>query len=249
MGGDGADQVALRDGRRYVARLERRTVAPSHLTLDPSGTYLVTGGLGALGLRVAGWLVARGARRLVLTTRRPRASAATDAALRALRQSGAEIVVATADVTRADDVDRVLRGISFVPAPLKGVIHAAGIDNRVALKSMNEEDLDTVLAPKVTGAWLLHERTRELNLDLFVCFSSMASVLGAQGRAHYSAANAFLDALALERRRAGTPALSVNWGPWRGGGMASSEQLEQFERIGNHGLDPDEALTELDRLF
>ena len=77
----------------------------------------------------------------------------------------------------------------------------------------------------------------------------MAATLGAQGRAHYSAANAFLDGLALARRRSGWPALSVDWGPWRGGGMADAEQLEQFERIGNHGLDPDAALGILDRLI
>jgi NAD(P)-dependent dehydrogenase (short-subunit alcohol dehydrogenase family) len=218
------------------------------VSLDPRGTYLVTGGLGALGLHVASWAIAKGARRLVLTTRRQATDPTVDAAIGRLRDSGAEVIVSTSDVARAGDVDALLRRIAAGPAPLKGVIHAAGVDTMIPLRRMTPRDIDAVMAPKATGAWLLHDRTQGLDLDLFICFSSMASVTGAQGRAHYSAANAFLDALALERQRSGQPALSVNWGPWRGGGMASSEQLEQFERIGNFGLDPHAALTVLDRL-
>jgi len=95
---------------------------------------------------------------------------------------------------------------------------------------------------------LLHQATQGLELDLFLCFSSVASILGAQGRAHYSAANAFLDALGHERRRLGLPVTVINWGPWRGGGMATGEYLAQFERIGNIGLDPAAAFGVLDGL-
>ena len=107
----------------------------------------------------------------------------------------------------------------------------------------------TCSLPKVDGAWLLHERTRGLDLTLFVCFSSIASILGSQNRAHYAAANACLDVLAAERRRLGLPATTVNWGPWKGGGMATGSHLEQFERIGNRGLRPDEAMKALDALL
>jgi aryl carrier-like protein len=96
---------------------------------------------------------------------------------------------------------------------------------------------------------LLHEKTRARPLDLFVCFSSVSSIIGAPQRAHYAAANAFLDALAHERHRLGLPALSVNWGPWRDGGMAGEEELRQLEQIGNVGLDPSTALRALDGLL
>jgi acyl carrier protein len=116
------------------------------------------------------------------------------------------------------------------------------------LIELTPDAVEAVLASKVRGSWILHERTRELSLDLFLMFSSVASILGATGRAHYGAANAFLDGLAIERRRQGLPALSVNWGPWSGGGMADADQRQQFERMGNHALDPDEALGALDDL-
>ena len=152
----------------------------------------------------------------------------------------------SADVSRPDDVDALLASIMDGPSPLSGIVHAAGVDTVIPLRSLTAFDIHASLAAKVMGTWLLHDRTKHLDLDLFVCFSSVASVLGAQGRAHYGAANAFLDALALERRRLGLSATTVNWGPWRGGGMATLEQLEQFERMGNRGLEPEDALRALD---
>jgi GNAT superfamily N-acetyltransferase/acyl carrier protein len=127
---------------------------------------------------------------------------------------------------------------------LKGIVHAAGVDAPIEIARMAANDVRDAFAAKVTGAWLLHEGTS--GLDFFICFSSLASILGSQGRAHYAAANAFLDALAVERRRLGLPATTVNWGPWRGGGMAGAETLRQFERIGNRGLEPDAALDLLE---
>ena len=117
----------------------------------------------------------------------------------------------------------------------------------VPFAAITADDLRAVLAPKVAGGWLLHEKTRNLDLDLFLCFSSLASVLGAHKRAHYAAANAFLDALVLERRARNLPGMVVNWGPWRGGGMADAQQLAEFERIGNYGLDPAAALDVMER--
>src|SRR5690606_12973519 len=102
------------------------------------------------------------------------------------------------------------------------------------------------LGAKLAGGWLLHEHTSGRPLDFFVLFSSIAGVLGSQGRAHYGAANAFLDALAAERRRLGLAATSLAWGPWTGGGMASAEHLQEYARLGNHGLDPGDALRMLE---
>jgi len=243
------DQVALRREERYVPRLRRRdAAAPDPVALDPSGTYLVTGGLGALGLQIAGWLVRHGARNLTLVSRRATRHDAASAAIAGLERLGAKVTVAAADVASAADVDALLARIAAGSAPLRGVVHAAGVDKPAPLAQLTAAEVQQVLSAKLTGGRLLHERTRDLPLDLFLCFSSISSLLGSAGRAHYGAANAFLDALAIERRREGRPALSVNWGPWSGGGMASPGQQEQFDRIGNYALSPDDALGALDRI-
>ena len=246
---DGEDQVALRPDARYVARL--RAVTPtgvSPLQIRPNATYLITGGLGAIGLHLAAWLVDQGARHLVLTTRRTEEQGrrAPADALSTLEDCGAAVVVASCDVSREADVDRLLARIADGQAPLGGVIHAAGVESVIPLQMLTATEAKAVLAPKVSGAWLLHERTRHLGLDLFLCMSSMASVMGSQGRAHYAAGNAFLDLLVAERQRTGLSGTAINWGPWRGGGMASDVSLERFERIGNHGLEPEAALRVLD---
>ncbi len=247
---DGEDQAALRGGRRLVPRLRPSAPLPAgQPAFTAEATYLVTGGTGALGLHVAQWLVAHGARHLVLTARRGVTAPEADLAIDALVRAGVAVTVMKADMSVAADVDRVFAAIDASSAPLRGVVHAAGVDTPVPLRDITPADVAAVFAPKVAGGWLLHERTRERTLDLFVCFSSVAAVLGAQHRAHYGAANAFLDGLVAERRRLGLPATAVSWGPWSGGGMAGSEQLAQFERIGNHGLEPAVALDLLGRLL
>ena len=166
-----------------------------------------------------------------------------------LRRRARKSRVVAADVSRAEDVDALLDRIAQGPSPLRGIVHAAGVDITAPIRTLTDADIRNVFAPKVDGAWLLHERTRGLNLNLFVCFSSIASILGSQSRAHYAAANACLDVLAAERRRLGLAATTVNWGPWKGGGMATGAHLEQFERIGNRGLRPDQAMKALDALL
>ena len=247
LGGSDDDQVALRTRGRFVARLVRKARAAGVPALSPEGAYLVTGGLGALGLRSAEWLVSRGARHLVLAGRSA-ASAAAAGAIERLRAAGARVEIAPLDVSRPDAVDDLVRRLAAAPQPLRGVVHAAGVDATQSLATLTGADVQNAFAAKGTGAWLLHRATQGIALDLFVCFSSMASILGAHKRAHYSAANAFLDALGHERRRLGLPVTVINWGPWRGGGMATGDHLQQFERIGNMGLDPAAALSVLDGL-
>lgn len=246
----GEDQIAFRDDARYVPRLVRRSRSGvTNVSLDSTGAYLVTGGLGALGLHTARWLVSKGARTLVLASRRGLATPGADQAVRTLEAMAAvNVVVARADISCEKDVDRVLAGIAASTTPLRGVVHAAGVDAPVALVDMTSADLRSTLASKVRGGWLLHEKTRGFDLDLFVCFSSVSSVWGSPRRAHYAAANAFLDALAQERRRLGLAALSVNWGPWHAGGMGSEEELRQLERSGHRGLEPAVALHALETL-
>jgi len=202
---------------------------------DAAGTYLVTGGYGGLGLKVAEWLVSRGARHLVLTGRSAPSSDAARA-IEALEGAGAAIAVARADVSREDDVRRVLAAIGGSGAPLRGVIHAAGVLDDGALSEQTWPRFEKVMAPKVRGAWLLHELTRNRRLDCFVLFSSTSAVLGAPGQANYAAANAYMDGLAHYRRACGLPALSINWGAWGDVGMAARLDARERGRMAERGL-------------
>jgi acyl transferase domain-containing protein/acyl carrier protein len=208
----GEPQVAYRDGVRHVARLTRTSVDPAAAPppVRGTGSYLITGGLGALGLRVARYLVDHGARRLVLAGRSGRSD---EPAVEELRAAGAAVEVVRADVGRAEDVARLL-DICRANGPLHGVVHSAGVLDDGILEKQTAERFARVMAPKVRGAWELHQRARDLPLDFFVCFSSRAALLGSPGQANHAAASAFLDALAHHRRARGLPALSINWGPW-----------------------------------
>src|SRR5581483_5107839 len=110
--------------------------------------------------------------------------------------------------------------------PLRGIIHAAGVATTISLDNLDVATLKVTLQPKVLGTWVLHQLSIGLDLDCFVTFSSIASVLGSRALAHYAAANHFLDALAHHRRSIGLPALTINWGPWAEGGMASLDSQE-----------------------
>jgi len=228
---DGEDQVAYRGGKRYVARLVRSSSRASAggPEIRADATYLVTGGLGSLGLAVAQWLVEQGAKHLVLVGRQgPRAAAQT--VLAVLAQQGARVVVRQADVARAEEVQALLADLGAQP-PLRGIIHAAGVLDDGVLLQQTWERFAKVLAPKALGAWHLHRATEGLGLDFFVLFSSVASVLGSAGQGNYAAANAALDGVAWYRRGRGLPALSVNWGPWGEVGMAARlAEREQSRR-------------------
>ncbi len=245
----GEDQIAFRSGGRYVARLVRsQPPEPQAVSLSSKGTYLITGGLGALGLKVAEWMVAQGARYLILTGRRGASTQPEEIINRCsiMEQAGVMVLMAQADVSCETDMVRVLQEIEVSMPPLQGIVHAAGVVGYQALKDMNLNTLKSVLRPKVLGTWILHKLTREMKLDFFVTFSSIASVWGSKGQAHYAAANHFLDALAYYRQGLGLPALSVNWGPWDEVGMASSSEAQQWlTRMGVKALQPEQALTAL----
>jgi acyl transferase domain-containing protein/NADPH-dependent curcumin reductase CurA/short-subunit dehydrogenase len=183
-------------------------------------TYLITGGLGAIGLSAAKWLADSGARHLVLVGRRP-LSGSSLAAVRSIEQGGVEITVRSADVGSREELGVLFNEILATLPVLGGVIHAAGVLEDGVIEQQTPERIRRVMIPKVAGALNLHELTKGAPLDFFFLFSSLAGITGSPGQAGYSAANAWMDALAQERHRQGLPALSINWGPWSGGGMAS----------------------------
>jgi len=199
-----------------------------------SGTYLITGGLGSLGLSVAQWMVKKGARHLVLLGRRG-ASAAAASAIKTMEDAGASILVARADVSREDELAGVLAQVEDSMPPLRGIMHAAAVLDDGILLQQDSERCRAVMAPKVTGTWNLHHLTEGRPLDFFVMFSSVASFLASAGTGNYAAANAFLDAFADYRRSLGRPATTINWGGWAEMGLAAG-QPERLERLSERGL-------------
>ncbi|PAZ14894.1 polyketide synthase, partial [Streptomyces sp. SA15] len=252
-GGTGEDQVAVREAGLYARRLHRTTLrAPAadagRLRVD--GTVLVTGGTGALGAHIAGWLARAGARHVLLTSRRgPGADGVTEL-VDELRESGTEVTVAACDVA---DREALADLIAALPAdrPLTGVVHAAGVLDDGVLDSLTLDRFAAVAGPKVTGAWHLHDLTRDLDLSLFVLFSSVAGTVGLAGQGNYAAANAYLDALAVHRAQLGLPATAVAWGSWSGAGMAGDTRAarDRLARTGLVPLDPAAALAALDRVI
>ncbi len=201
--------------------------------LSPNASYLVTGGLSGLGLITAARLAEQGARHLVLAGRRvPSQDAMVQ--LDALRAQGVQIKVHQADMSRADDVARVLASIGRAH-PLRGVIHSAGVLEDGALQQQTWDRFVRPLGPKMDGAWALHVLTQAQPLDFFVMYSSIASVLGSSGQGNHAAANAFMDALAAHRRSQGLPALSIGWGAWSEVGAAADRQVDQ--RVAARGID------------
>nr|MDQ2694677.1 SDR family NAD(P)-dependent oxidoreductase [Pseudomonadota bacterium] len=247
----GEDQIAFRRGVRHVARLARCRPQPARKPLcRADGTYLIAGGLGDLGLLAAHWLARRhGARHLVLAGRRGATAEAADR-LEAIRATGAEVMVAQADVADARQLARLLAGIDKSRPPLRGVIHAAGVLDDAALASMTWERFAGVLAPKVLGAWNLHTLTAGCPLDFFVLFSSAAALLGSPGQANHAAANGFLDALAAYRQSQGLPGLSIAWGAWSEIGEAQRRRAGgRMARRGLGVIAPDQGLALLEELM
>ncbi len=256
----GEDQLAIRRQGLYVARLAAlpRLRPAEELVLGDAESYLISGGLGALGLQAARWLAERGARHLILNARRPlpdmeAGSRTPDDVLRrrlqaveSLRRAGVVVHVLAADVSDAEALRRAWQRLEA--PPLRGVIHAAGVGDFQQLGDWSPDSLRAALAAKVQGGWNLHELTAGQDLRFFVNFSSASSVWGAPGQAAYAAANAFLDSLAHYRRAAGLPALSVNWARWSIGTTTEAHH-QSMQAIGLRAFRPAEALAALGRLL
>jgi acyl transferase domain-containing protein len=264
LGSSGEDQVAWRGNSRRVARLESSPLATTGqpISVDPRGLYLITGGLGSLGLQMADWLVALGTRHLLLTSRSglperssweslPADSKAGRQvrAVLALEAQGVSVMVAQADVENWAVMQELFANLAHTGNPLRGVIHAAGVATLQAIVTMDKPSLSEVLRPKVMGAWNLHRLTQAMPLDFFVFFSSAAAIWGSQGVGHYAAANHFMDALAQWRRSAGLPGLSINWSWWASEGMVTPEMESFFTQSGLEAIPSALALGILEHLI
>ena len=242
MAPDQETEVAFRGGQRYAARLTRLPRLASHTSpfhWRTDGTYLITGGLGDIGIQVAHWMVHQGARRLILMGRTPLPPRSEwkhvnptsligrkVTAVRSLEALGASIHVAAVDVADEEQLAVFIETFQNENWPaIRGVIHAAAVIEDRLLLNLNPDALRSVLRSKSIGAWSLHRAFKDV--DCFVMFSSLGALLGQAGQSSYAAANVFLDGLAYYRQGMGKAGISINWGAWRGLGFAASSGGQQ----------------------
>ncbi|MFF1676167.1 SDR family NAD(P)-dependent oxidoreductase [Streptomyces sp. NPDC058256] len=234
------------------------------VTIHGEGTYLVTGGAGGIGGRLALWLADQGARHLLLTGRSPlpavgtrlpddHPQAAALAVLEELVQRGVSVQYAAADVADHRAMRELLTGRHRrgLP-PIRGVFHAAGVIDYTPLSDMTPGDLDMVLAAKVSGAWNLHRLLHDQEVDAFVLFSSGSALLSSPMLGGYAAGNAFLDALAHHRHAHGQPATVINWGFWDSVGMVARKEQEEERTLLPQGMasfSPDDGLAVLGHIL
>ena len=253
--------LVLRDGVVLAPTLTPVHGEPVRQSLQcrPDAAYLITGGMGALGLLMADWLADRGARRLVLTGRTPlppRRDWELDTldaglrqkidAIRALEMRGVTVEAVAADVGHRDDVRALLAKRDHDgAAPIRGIIHAAGVTNDQLVTNMTDDPVRQVMWPKIGGSQVLHEAFPPGSLDFFFLTASAAGIFGIPGQGSYAAANSYLDALARARRQQGCHTMSLDWVAWRGLGFAADAQIvsEELQRMGSRDITPSEAFT------
>jgi amino acid adenylation domain-containing protein len=249
-GGDREEEVVFRGEKRYIPRLVCRAPRQRHGEKSESsafeGTVLITGGFGGMGPELARWLAKNGSKHLALIGRR-QVSANALSILGTLEKQGVRIMLIEADVTDEKQLSTAFENIRLSMPPLRGVFHLAGVMDEAALLTQNPERFTEGMAAKVEGAWNLHLLTRDLPLDYFVLFSSIASLFGNHGIGSYSAGNTFLDSLAHYRRARNLPALSVNWGAFSHVGMIADDiQGDRMRKeSGIYSFTPEQALNHL----
>ena len=235
-----------------LGAVEPPAAARRRLSLPARATYLVTGGMRGFGLETARWLAGKGARHLVLMSRRGAADEEAAPAIEELQRRGVQVRAVACDVTDRAALERVFADIAATMPPLRGIVHAAMVIDDGLVRSLDAERIAGVLAPKVQGARHLDELSRDLQLDFFVLYSSATTLFGNPGQSSYVAANRYLEALAHARRAAGLPALCVSWGAIDDVGYLArntkvKEQLQS--RLGGAALSSAEALDALEQLL
>jgi len=258
------DQVIFRNDERLVPRIKPQQIPQlnqqsDNLAINPDGYYVISGGLGFLGLKSAQWLAKQGAKHLVLVGRKAFPEPArwsslvndekyqkTIIALQDIEHLGCKITLVQADIGQQkqfnqamqEAMQRAMQNKQDMQAtiskeqPLRGIIHAAGIIANQPIQEMYASDLIDIAKSKTLGAWILHEWSLNSSPDFFLAYSSASSIWGAQGQAHYAAANQFLDSLMLYRQTLGLPASGINWGPFDGTGMGSPETTQWLGKNG-----------------
>ncbi len=248
------EQIAVRGNSSFVLRLEKHESVSSGelLHFSPDATYLLTGGLGELGLKLSAWLVERGARHLALVGRRPPSEAARGE-IESLESLGAIVRILSTDIADEYQMTAAMHAIECGMPPLRGVFHLAALMDGALLTEIDNEQIERTLRPKAAGAWALHRHTENMPLDFFVFFSSISAAMGQPGIGSYASANAFVDALARYRREKGLKALSVQWGPWSDPNHTKSEKVRRgvqgYEQQGIPQLSFEQGFAAMEQLM
>ncbi len=238
------DEISWREGVRYTRQLARPELGePGRETVVRDGAYVITGGLGGLGLVAAEWLAKHGASRLVLSGRRG-ANADVEPMLADLRDLGTDVRVVAGDVAEPGTAEALVAAATEGGLPLRGVLHAAGVLSDGAAITLGTEAVEAVWRAKALGAWRLHEVTAGLELDWWLAYSSAAALFGSPGQAAYATANAWVDALVEWRLAAGLPAATIGWGAWGEAGAAVGSRNPVLEPLGT-----EEALAAMDAVL
>jgi acyl transferase domain-containing protein/acyl carrier protein len=244
-------QQAKHVGKIVVTQTAQQTDAATQVPLSfrEDRTYLITGGMGGLGLIVAHWMIKKGAKHLILVGRRPPDAIALSK-LAEFKQEGAQVIVEEADVSQFESMKGVLSKVNQLIPPLAGVFHLAGMLSDSVLQNQSWSSFEKVMSPKIQGAWHLHQLTQNQPLEFFVLFSSTASLLGVSGQGNHCAANAFLDGLAHYRRAIGLPGLSIQWGAVSQVGEAAERGADiRVQQKGMDAISPTQVIEVLELLM
>ena len=245
------DEIGFRNNKRYIRRLHKIAIETSESSpmINSSSLYLIIGGTRGVGLALLDWLVQQGAQNLMVVARTA-PDQSTQVKFQELKKAGIQITFIQLDISHEDQVRRLFEQIKKSPFLLKGLFHSAAIVDADLLINLTPERLDKVMAPKVRGSWYLHQFSLAHDLDYFVMFSSIASLLGTPGQGNYAVANAYQDALAHYRAALGQPALSINWTGWQEIGLLSRANVDSlFSLRGFPPITPEAGFEWLSRLL
>ena len=254
IGGDSSEeQVAVRDGKYFVARYRRMAHPDSEaIAFHADASYLITGGLGGIGLHVAEWLVQHGARHLALVSRR-RPDDAAGERIAALQSMGTTIRVYSADIAEDEQVRGMLASMRAELPPLKGVFHLAAAYESALLSNVEPAGLERVMRSKAEAAWALERHLDGVDLDYFVLFSSVAAAISQPGLGSYAAANAYLEGLARYRQAKGLKAQSIQWGSWLSTGLSNDRHVQEgisiYRQAGIQPIAVEDALRALGQIM
>lgn len=216
-------EVSYQQGQRYVSRLKEQSAKATDTAalFKAESIYLITGANSAMAASLLGWMTARGARHFLLVGRKAPQEAHQQKIAEHVTAAGGSVVWCQADVSSDDAVTQLQQQLTAAQKELGGIFHLAGVLKDAPIHHLSWQDMEPVFDPKVAGTLNLHQLSLDHHPDWFVCFSSVAALLGSPYQCSYAAANAFMDAFADYRQQQGLPAISINWGPWEGAGMAA----------------------------
>ncbi|XP_035713020.1 phthiocerol/phenolphthiocerol synthesis polyketide synthase type I PpsD-like [Folsomia candida] len=236
------DAMHFLEKAKHVGKVVVSMPGRDNTLFSDKSSYLITGGLGGIGWELMKWMLLSGANRIILMSRSIPTLERQDE-INDLQNRGYNVIWRRGDVSELSDCESVFSWIKeqFPQSPLRGIFHCAGVLSDAAFVNQTKESLDKVLNPKFHGGWNLHELSKHLDLQHFVLFSSISSLIGTPGQGNYAAANAFLDALSHYRYALGLPAISLNFGHWAEVGLAAGQHIS-----GLHPMSTKQALDALE---